>query len=149
MSLTLVIDTFENEFRFLSNYYPASVQYDGSVYPSVEHAYQAAKTLDLNTRRTIRMEPDPDAAKRLGRASEIREDWEQIKLSVMASLIREKFEDMHLAQQLLLTGNAELVEENSWGDTFWGKCEGVGSNHVGRILMDVRSEIREQVTQHT
>jgi len=84
----------------------------------------------------------PGQAKRFGRQVSLRPNWEQIRLDVMLCLVRQKFEaDAALAADLLATKDAELIECNDWGDTYWGQCWGAGQNHLGRILMQVRSEL--------
>lgn len=138
------ITEFSGEHRFLSNFYEATVSLDGESYPSTEHAFQAAKTMNLDERRQIRMELAPGRAKRLGRTVTIREDWEKVKFNVMLELVRQKFwRHPDLAEKLLDTRHAKLVEENSWNDTVWGVCDGVGDNKLGGILMQVRGELRE------
>jgi ribA/ribD-fused uncharacterized protein len=135
-----VIDRFIGRWGFLSNYYPCQVDMDGCSYPSVEHAYQAAKTLDPRLRNRIRDTFDPDEAKHLGRKYQSRLDWETVKLALMRQLVAAKFADPSLRLRLLETGDAVLVEGNDWGDTYWGVCDGVGVNHLGRILMNTRAE---------
>lgn len=138
------IDSFSGEYAWLSNFYSAPVTFDNVVYPSVEHAYQAAKTLDATLRRRF-LAPDVTAgkAKRWGRALPIRKDWEQVKLGVMKLLIARKFsKGSELATQLLATGDTPLVEYNTWRDTFWGVCNGVGENHLGKLLMQQRTYLR-------
>lgn len=136
------ISSFQGEYRFLSNFYPATVNYQGIAYPTVEHAYQSAKTLDMNERRRIASLATPSEAKRAGRALKLRSDWEAVKLDVMEDCVRAKFsQSADLRQRLLATGAAELIEGNSWGDQFWGVCDGKGENHLGRILMKVRSNL--------
>lgn len=139
-----MIDRFVDRYRFLSNFYPAVVTLGGEEYPSVEHAYQAAKTLDLSKRRMIRRAVTAGDAKKLGRnLALLRPDWSTVKLEVMETLVREKFTRHHdLGKLLLLTGYEELIEGNYWGDTFWGVCKGKGQNHLGKILMRVREELR-------
>ena len=138
----LPINGFEGEFRFLSNFYPSVVKWDKKTYPTVEHAYQAAKTNIEKERSLIRKEPSPGRAKRLGKKVTLRKDWENIKLSVMHDLILQKFStDENLKQQLLSTGGCYLEETNSWGDTYWGVCDGIGKNILGKILMQVRSKL--------
>lgn len=84
-------------------------------------------------------------AKRLGGRIPIRHDWEQVKLDVMEAILRDKFTRHHDLQAWLLdTGNRELVEGNTWGDRFWGVCGGVGENHLGRLLMKIRAELRSE-----
>lgn len=141
--MTDVIARFAGRYEFLSNFYPARVHYDGAFYPTVEHAYQAAKTKDNTEREAIRCCPTPGAAKRLGRAATLRSNWDQIKLHVMTVLVWRKFSHHpELAQMLLDTGDLPLVEGNHWGDTFWGQCPfGTGENHLGRILVDTRWQL--------
>lgn len=138
-----VIVSFQNEHRFLSNFWPALVRFDGAEYPTVEHAYVAAKTLDNTFREVIRTTPRPGAVKRIGRmrSFELRPGWDDMKLDIMTDLVRQKFRHQSLRDQLVATGDADLVEGNTWGDTFWGVCRGEGQNHLGKILMLVRSEI--------
>lgn len=134
---------FFGEYRFLSNFWPAQVHFEGEAYPTVEHAYQAAKSLDSDIREEIRGVKQPGKAKKLGGRFEVRPDWERIRVGVMRDLVGQKFRvHAELGQRLLATGEAELIEENSWGDTFWGVCEGEGENRLGRILMEVRQELR-------
>lgn len=118
---------------------------DNVVYPTAEHAYQAAKSIDQKQRDVILTQLTPGQAKRKGRQIKLREDWDLIKLSVMYEIVLDKFErNPVLAHALLLTGSKELIEGNAWGDTFWGRSRGVGSNHLGIILMQVRQVIVEQ-----
>ena len=71
----------------------------------------------------------------------IRNDWGEIKLKVMESIVTVKFSDPTLARKLLDTGGATLIEGNDWGDTFWGVYRGKGRNELGKILMRVREEL--------
>ena len=139
----MVIDNFEDEeFRWLSNFYRTEIDYKGRSYPTLEHAYQAAKTLDEAEHEKIRTAPNPAASKKLGRDCTLREDWEEIKISVMEELLRLKFNDSELKEKLLSTGDDELVEGNWWGDIFWGVCKGKGENNLGKLLMKIRGEYK-------
>ena len=135
------IDCFDEEFAFLSNFFPAEVSFEDEVYPTVEHAYQAAKTLDQKQRTTIREQGTPGKAKKRGGKIELRPDWDVVKVSVMEQLLRQKFGKTELKKFLAMTNGAVLIEGNSWGDVFWGVCDGVGENHLGRILMKIRADI--------
>lgn len=135
-----VIDSFQGDYRWLSSFEPVDVVFEGEIYPSVEHAYVAAKTLDRDTRKTIAALSSPGAAKRAGRSLKLRPDWEQVKLDVMEKLVRQKFQHVRLRRLLMSTVGMEIVEGNTWGDTFWGVCCGVGENHLGKIIMKVRAE---------
>jgi N-glycosidase YbiA len=136
------IDSFRGQYRFLSNFSPAEIYFDDVLYSTVEHAYQAAKTLDLREREQVQRAPSAGDAKRLGRKVTKRDDWEQVKVKLMRMLLRKKFEHPVLADMLLETGDAELIEGNTWGDTFWGQCGGRGENWLGRLLMQVRDELK-------
>jgi hypothetical protein len=141
-----VIDSFSGDYRFLSNfwYVPQKVIYDGWSYDTTEHAFQAAKTLSIIERTQIKDARSPGIAKRLGKLATMRSDWESIKVSVMADLLKQKFKKgTDLAELLDLTGNAQLIEGNTWNDCFWGVCRGKGQNVLGRLLMKVREENRK------
>lgn len=139
----MAIVRFSGYHQFLSNFYIATVYLDGESYPSVEHAYQAAKTIIPEEREIFRSpEFSPSQAKKQGKKITLRNDWDKVKLEVMEDLVRQKFQEYDLARLLKQTGDEELVEGNYWGDTFWGQCPvGEGFNHLGRILMKVRDEL--------
>ena len=138
------IDCFDGKYAFLSNFYssPIAPFDDGIIYPTVEHAFQAYKTIDINKRKEIATQPTPGKAKRLGRHVKMRDDWREIRIDVMYIALKEKFRDLELRTKLLATGNAELVEGNWWGDRFWGVCEGEGENNLGKLLMKIREDYR-------
>lgn len=143
-----MICSFTGRYNFLSNFYPCSIYHCGIRYPSVEHAYQAAKTFDKKMRKKIARFRTAGAAKKAGRLVELRKDWEDIKLHVMNALLLEKFHDKELAQRLIDTGDQELVEGNTWGDKYWGKCDGEGENHLGKLLMRVRQYLTMTETKN-
>jgi ribA/ribD-fused uncharacterized protein len=134
---------FIGDYSFLSNFHPCEVILEGYEYPTVEHAYVAAKTTDTNIRESIRRAIYPGQAKRMGKHIVLREDWELIKLDVMKYLLRQKFKPgTDLAQKLFDTGDVFICEGNTWGDMFWGKCKGKGKNNLGRMIMEVREELK-------
>jgi hypothetical protein len=146
MKPTKPIRLFRDEYAFLSNFYPATVEYEGLRYPTVENAYQAAKTDDPKVRKQF-VNLTPLQAKRAGAQLPRKSNWFDISLQLMASLVLQKFQshpDLKLA--LLDTGDAPLVEGNDWHDTFWGVCDcrkhGYGDNHLGKILMKVREVLK-------
>lgn len=135
----MAITSFSGEYRFLSNFWEAPFEVNGKRIRTVEHAFQAAKTLNELEQLAILSAPSPGTAKRLGRQCTLRKDWEEVKDRVMARLVWEKFsQNQDLKQKLLDTGDQELVEGNTWGDTYWGVCRGKGKNRLGGILMAVR-----------
>lgn len=136
------IDSFSGEYRFLSNFWPSEVELDSVLFPTVEHAYQAAKTLDKFERLEVLECNTPKHARTKGRKVTVRSDWEDVKIDIMTSLVRQKFtKHEDLKEKLLATKNCELIEENYWGDTFWGVCKEEGKNNLGKILMKIREEI--------
>jgi ribA/ribD-fused uncharacterized protein len=140
-----MIDSFRGPYRFLSNFAPVphGIRDADFIYLTVEHAYQAAKTDSLSLRRAIATARTPGDAKRLGRHAPVREGWEEMRVPVMYGLLRQKFKPgSDLAAQLRATGDVALVEGNTWGDRFWGVCDGTGLNTLGRLLMIVRAELQ-------
>ena len=140
--MTEAITSFSGRHRFLSNFWPAHVMFAHVVFPTVEHAYQAAKSDKPADHIRICGLLTAGQAKRAGRMLKARSDFAAMKLFSMSDLIRQKFENPHLRTFLLATGDAVLVEGNTWGDMYWGTCDGVGENHLGKILMKVRADLR-------
>ena len=139
-----MIDSFNGKYRFLSNFAPCKVTYEGMEYPSTESAYQAAKTTDTALRKQFHDCEKPGDAKKLGRKIVLRPDWEFIKLDVMEQLLRLKFNQPDFKRALLNTGDEELMEGNTWNDTFWGMCKGKGQNHLGKLLMKIRKDLHDR-----
>ncbi|MBQ4249410.1 MAG: NADAR family protein [Clostridia bacterium] len=142
------IRSFKGAYGFLSNFYPGKVEYEGMEYPTVEHAFQAAKTLDMEKRKAFQTYATPASAKSRGKRVPLRPDWEDVKIGIMKEIVRDKFvrndSDMDLKGALLLTGDAYLEEGNTHGDRFWGTVKGEGRNELGKILMEVREELKNQ-----
>jgi len=137
-----MIKEFQDKYRFLSNFYPAKIIYEGIEYPSSEYAYQAAKSLNIDERYKISKLETPGQAKRYGKTIKIRKDWEQVKLQIMEDIVRKKFkQNSIIAEWLKNTGNQQLVEGNKWNDVYWGICNGKGENYLGKILMKIRDEL--------
>jgi len=128
---------FTGEFEFLSNFYPSVIPGRFGDYPTVEHFFQAMKTDNIVDQEKIRTAETPGKAKRLGRRVQLRSDWDLIKLGVMWNALFYKFMNPELARRLLAV-EGEIVEDNNWGDTFWGVCNGKGENILGKMLMDLR-----------
>lgn len=140
------IKGFFGEYRWLSNFSPVTIEFAGFWFPTVEHAYVAAKTLDRNAQEIISGLNTPGEAKRFGRTLVLRYDWEKIKLETMKGFLEQKFGYEPYANSLLATGDAYLEETNTWGDTYWGVCNGIGQNNLGKLLMQIRNDLRKQNT---
>lgn len=138
-----VIYQFQKEYRFLSNFYPSPMNYEDVDYPTAEHAYQAAKTVDSGLRLHIASLASPAAAKYAGKSLRLRPGWDRMKILIMRQIVEAKFsQNPDLLELLISTKPARLIEGNSWGDKFWGECPiGTGRNELGKILMTVRDDI--------
>lgn len=138
---------FFEEYRFLSNYHKHPVVFEGLMYPSTEHAYQAGKSIIESERRFIQNLSSCGSARKAGQSPSkgglvtLRDDWEDVKLDIMKTVCIEKFKDPELAEKLLATKPYKLIEGNWWGDDFWGMCTEKGKNNLGLILMDIRDNI--------
>lgn len=145
-----MINSFSNQYEFMSNFYNAPVTYDGLTYRNNEAAFQAQKLANKEERKNF-CEYSPSKAKLEGRNCNLRKDWEEIKYQVMYDIVRVKFsQNIELKKQLLATGTEELIEGNWWHDNCWGDCscdrckDIKGQNNLGKILMKVREEIKNE-----
>lgn len=144
-----MIDSFSGDYAFLSNFYPSPipVAVDDDITfsaPTVEHYFQYMKTVSDEEGHEILAATTPGEAKRLGRKSQLRPDWEQVKVQVMRDALRLKFDTPQMKSKLLSTGDHFLVEGNHWNDTFWGVCAGKGRNMLGYLLMEIREELKNE-----
>lgn len=137
----MTIDKFEGKYAFLSNFYECPVTLDGITYQNSEAAFQAQKVIDPNQRKQF-ANLEPGKAKRLGRKVELRSNWDWYRDYAMKEVLEAKFtQNKDLLEKLLDTGDATLIEGNWWNDTYWGICNGKGSNKLGRFLMELRSTL--------
>lgn len=141
-----MISSFQGAYRFLSNFYPCVVEHNGLIYTSAEHAFQAAKSLCDIDKYIIWSQDTPAKAKQQGRRITMRSDWDEVKLDEMESVLLAKFYNYDLRKMLVNTGDQQLIEGNTWGDTYWGQSPvGVGENHLGKLLMEVREFYRKRI----
>lgn len=143
-----MIDKFDGEYRFLSNFYECEIEYDGLIFGSVEAAYQSQKCMRRSEKEKF-TKLNPSESKKFGREIYLRPDWDKIKAGIMYELVKIKFtthED--LREMLLATGTEELIEGNWWHDNFFGKCNCLKCkkeeqrNELGKVLMRVREELK-------
>lgn len=152
----------DNKYEFLSNFYACQVFYRNDVdpvgynYPTVEHAFQAAKATTVEGMRWVAAAPTPGEAKKRGRAIKLRHDWEKIKDDVMLTLVRTKFQNEDMRQRMLSTiadGIDAFCESNWWHDNYWGDCtcpacaNKIGNNKLGKILTQVREELIRKILE--
>ena len=139
-----MIQSFRNEYAFLSNFYPCAVRFEKRVFQSAEAAFQSAKCLYEEDKDKF-CHMDAATAKRQGRLVQLSPFWEARKLDVMERVVYAKFSaNPSLATLLLQTKDEELIEGNLWHDVFWGvdSRTGEGFNHLGKILMRTRELLR-------
>lgn len=145
----LIINSFKDEYEKFSNFYPVIIYYEHRNYPSVEHAYVAAKTKDEMFRKMISelLAEEAGKAKNLGRKIKLRPRWDLIKYPIMRRFLYQKFIYHEFKKLLLSTGNAHIEEGNYWHDNYWGncyckKCEHIqGENKLGKIIMGIRENV--------
>jgi len=166
----MAIDRYRGDYAFLSNFYyaPLTVRIEYSpgkfhrlALPTLEHAYQIHKLQRFSDVLIVQRIIDPGDARWAVQKMAQREDWHARRLPVMTKLLDLKFwlnseVFMHydsyvpeLTQNLLNTNDEVLIEGNSWGDTFWGVCNGVGENNLGKLQMQRRSRLREIIARFT
>lgn len=133
---------FDGKYRFLSNFYPCKVIYQGREFKSSEAAYQASKCANEEDKNKFTY-LSAYLSKKLGRSVKMIDNWDNIKEKVMSDVIISKFlQNDNLKEKLLSTGERYLEETNYWGDKFWGVCNGTGKNKLGKMLMELRTLIR-------
>lgn len=149
-----VISSFTGEHAFLSNFYLTPILCEKLLYPSAEHAFQAMKTTEIRLRELF-TDPTmtPGNAKRAGRRLVLRAGWDDLRIAMMYRVLLVKFAEGKLRKKLVTTYPHNLVEGNTWHDTFWGacigcyRCEGndgasttgmLGENNLGKLLMTIR-----------
>lgn len=133
---------FHDEYRWLSNFWYATTVVNGVSFEFNEKWYMAHKTTDPHEVNHIMVQTTPGQCKKAGRSVTLRPDWEEVKDLVMLQGLRLKFgQHPDLAEKLVATGKRYLEETNTWHDTYWGVCNGVGKNMLGIQLMHVRAEL--------
>jgi ribA/ribD-fused uncharacterized protein len=142
-----IIAEFRGAWAGLSSFHPSPLAmpgYPNWLWPGAEYAYQAQKRYSGQYWHQVMRAATPGDAKRIGRATVLRTDWEQVKKRVMFDVVWAKFtQNPDLAAMLLATGDATLIEGNTWNDRYWGQVNGQGHNYLGRILMATRMLLRE------
>jgi len=154
------ITSFRGRYKFLSNFshspFVSHVYRDPEAvfkFPTVEHFFQACKAQTASNARKIVQAKTPRHAKTMGSWVVAWDDWNDIRNDVMLLGLRYKFTQSSRRVLLLATEEAELIEGNTWNDRYWGcspvrdaqgNIEWVGENHLGKLLMQVRTELQEK-----
>ncbi len=136
---------FFGAYFFLSNGKKCNIedpQDENIVYPYSENAYQASKFEHIDLKQKFQ---HIDYRQAIELAWELRQyiraDWDALKLAEMKRVLLQKFQNPTLQARLLETQKRYLEETNHWKDTFWGVCEGIGENHLGKMLMEIREQL--------
>ncbi|MCQ2518374.1 MAG: NADAR family protein [Lachnospiraceae bacterium] len=145
------INSFREEYSFLSNFYQHPFEYKGLVYPNAEAAFQAQKCADEEGKVKYTLIKNPVRAKQMGKKeANLPANWDEISPRIMEEIVTAKFSVPELAVKLLSTGDAFLEEGNHWHDNRWGKCtcdrcrDRESLNLLGNILMNVREKIADE-----
>lgn len=131
---------FRNEYWFLSNMYPCKIRVNGLEFQCAEACFQSFKTTDLELRKKFQ-NLNGFEAKKLGKKIKLRPDWNNIRLEVMYRVVLAKFRQHPELFRKLKNVSEPIVEDNTWHDTFWGMCNGVGKNNLGIILTAVQNNL--------
>lgn len=142
-----MINSFRGKNNFLSNYHRDKITYNGQVYKSAEHAFQAAKCVNEFDRNNIQAALTPGRAKKLGNEVRLKQNWDLEKKEIMETILRNKFENPELRERLIKTDGYQLIEGNTWHDTYWGVCscakhQSTGKNVLGELLTKIRDEVK-------
>jgi ribA/ribD-fused uncharacterized protein len=138
------IKGFSGEYRWLSNFYQLEypINFLGQEFNTTENLYQAMKCNDYEDFVTI-ANSSPALAKKLGRQVKLVKNWDLIRLQTMEFVQLLKYEQPTLRNLLIETGDAYIEETNHWNDIFFGVCNGIGENHLGKIIMKIRKHIKD------
>jgi len=142
-----MIEQFQNEYRWLSNFYPCELRFRGKLYPSVEYAYLSAKSEDKEWKiMCAEAKEKQGKIKKASQRLKVVPNWESIKMEVMRECLELKFLQEPFKTWLLETGKVHLQEGNSWGDKFWGVDleTGEGENNLGKLIMTIREKLATQ-----
>ncbi len=135
------------EFSNFSRYSITEIASDGMVveYMTSEHYFQAKKFIDPELQAKVREAENPMASATLGRTlSPLRPDWNEVRVDVMRTALRLKFEQHEFLKDLLLATEDREIVEYSNSDSYWGCGPNFdGENMLGKLLMELRSVLRD------
>jgi N-glycosidase YbiA len=141
----MTINFYTPDFFVFNNFSAHAIEYEGELYPTSEHAYQAAKCTDSSGRKAIRDARSPLQAKTLsnGTYRGARDpDWDQKKVAVLQEILRAKIAQHPEAREALHASGREDIVEDSPTDYFWGEgADGTGLNMLGKLWMKLRDEL--------
>lgn len=135
---------FKDEYDWLSNFYTLQypIEYEGLKFVSTEHMYQAMKCANFSDMQYI-SRITAGQAKRVGKRVEQDPLFEPNKIQIMDHILRIKFNQPKFKALLLSTGDCYIEETNTWDDIFWGVCNGIGENNLGKLIMAIRDDLKK------
>lgn len=142
---TINFYTTKGDHGCFSNFSRHGITLKGEYWPTTEHYFQAQKFAGTKHETEVRKANNPKIAAEMGRDRKrpLRSDWESVKDDIMRDAVRAKFtQHKNLQDILLATGDAILVE-HTVNDSYWADGgDGTGKNMLGKILMEIREEIK-------
>ena len=140
-----MINQFRGDFYFLSNMYECDIEFNKNKFKSIEHAYIYHKYDNIEIKKLALSDIDGKVLKIESKRFKKVKGWDDIKLKLMYELLKVKFNKTPFKEMLISTNDCNIVEGNSWNDTFWGvditQTPNIGENHLGRLIMKVRDEL--------
>lgn len=134
---------FRDNFAFLSNFYPCTINTKHGVFRSSEHLYQASKSQSPLIWETVRNHPSK-GLKAFAKTIDIRNDWDIVKLPIMEKILNLKFTQHPDLKAKLQKISGIIIEHNEWHDNYWGSCtcnrckDRKFNNYLGQLLMKIR-----------
>lgn len=130
----------------LSNFSQHAIYLHGKIWRTTEHYYQAQKFSDPAIQEQIRSTANPMLAKNMAKQLEeqgIQPNWQNIKEEIMWQALSAKFTQHPELKNLLISTQQRHIAEHTSNDSYWGDAEdGTGLNRLGRLLMQLRSQLR-------
>lgn len=146
----------EKPFGAFSNLYRRPIEFEGDIFPTSEHAYQAGKARKPEVRRWLMQAPSPALLAMAAHGLyywDIAPGWSKTKFDRMRRVLTAKFtQHQDLRDLLLSTGDVRLVEAATTDNEvnrLWGEVNGVGQNMLGTLLMELRGELRHPTEKLT
>lgn len=139
----------EKPYGAFSNLYRRPIEFEGEVFATSEHAYQAGKARKPEVRRWLMEAPSPSLLAMAAHGLyywDVAPGWSKFKFDRMRKVLAAKYTQHDDLRSLLLsTGEHQLIESATVDNDvnrLWGEVNGVGQNMLGKMLMDLRSEMR-------
>lgn len=141
----------EKPYGVFSNLLWRPIEFEGEIFDTSEHAYQAGKARKPEVKAWLMAAPSPALLAMAAHGLyvwDINSDWSKVKFDRMRRVLRAKFtQHEDLKAILLSTGTARLVESATVDNAvnrLWGEVNGVGQNMLGEMLMELRASLQKE-----